>query len=359
MRHHGIVLTACLVLFPAVRGMAPPKAPPKPKPRPPIGRFVWQTHRIRSAGAIDGRVTISRRTILLKCDTVTGRMWRYKVIEEDLREPEEGEEPKTFTRIPVQDLETDQPEKKEADKDAPPRPPQVGRYQLVSVGVPAIIKEAGKEGLGEKTELLLVDTRRGRNWVYASEIEWVDGKGHVTEIFRRLKGEDDEIVEEVAVKTEPAKKDDKKKDDKERDEKKPPKKPEPRGVLLRKSDSAWRKFFMDHHVGNEFQSSSRDKVGCVIVLDKSENAMTPWVIFREEWRDKPQFVIATPWEIKLYSDAAVDHLCGKAPVPLDEAGRLAIYISDRGTAKGFRAFPAVLLTEVPGREKASAPTRTE
>ena len=121
MRHHGIVLTACLVLFPAVRGMAPPKAPPKPKPRPPIGRFVWQTHRIRSAGAIDGRVTISRRTILLKCDTVTGRMWRYKVIEEDPREPEEGEEPKTFTRIPVQDLETDQPEKKEADKDAPPR----------------------------------------------------------------------------------------------------------------------------------------------------------------------------------------------------------------------------------------------
>lgn len=347
MKHWRLLLAVGFIL----------SATPSAWAAPPINRFVWQTHRIRSAGAIDGRVMISRRTVLLKCDTATGKVWRYKVAEEDPKEPEEGEELKTFIRIPVQELETDQPEEEEKkeDKNAKPPPLQIGRYRLAAIGVPAVIKlDSGKEGLGEKTELLLVDTRRGRNWVYSSDIEWVEGKGYVKEMFRRLKGEDDEIVEEVAVKTAPPKKEEKK--PARRD---PPKKEEPKQAILRKSDSDWRKFYMAHHVGNEFQTSYKWKVACVIVLDKSENAMTPWVIFREAWRDKPKFVTATPWEVTLYSDEAVTWLCEKVPVPLEEAGRLAIYISERGTAKGFRAFPAVLLTEVPGRDKASQPTRTE
>jgi len=359
MKHWKSLLAVCFILPAASPGWsAPPKPAAKPEARPPINRFVWQAHRIRTAGAIDGRVTISRRTVLLKCDTATGKTWRYRVAEEAPEEPEEGEELKTFIRIPIEELETDKPPEKDA-KDKPPPRPQVGRYQLVSIGVPAIIKlDSGKEGLGEKTELLLVDSRRGRNWVYSSDIEWVEGKGHVTEMFRRLKGEDDEIIEEVAVKVSPPKKADSK-EEKKKSGKKPEVKPAAKEVALRKSDDDWRAFFMAHHVGNEFQTSSKWKVACVVVLDKTPNAMTPWVIFRDGWRDKPKMVTATPWEITLYSDDAVNHLCEKAAVPLADAGRLAIYISDRGTAKGFRAFPAVLLTEVPGREKASQPTRTE
>lgn len=355
MSHSKAISAAVLTLFLACcAGIAQSKDGDKPKPLPPINRFVWQTHRIRTVGAIDGKATISRRTVLVKCDTVTGKVWRYRVVEEDAGEPEEGEEPKTFISIPIEDLEVGDAGGND-DKDDKPERPQIGRFGLVTVGVPSVIKsDDGREGLGEKTELMLVDTRRGRNWVYDPEVVWQEGKATVNERFRHLKGEDDEIIEEVAVKT-PPKKEEKKSEPK----REPPKQEAFKPAMLKKSDDDWRAFFMAHHVGNEFQSSSKSKVACVIVLDKSAQAMTPWVVFRKGLENQDQFVSATPWEVKLYSDAAVDHLCDRQSVPLADAGRLAIYISDRGTAKGFKAFPAVLLTEIPDRDKASNPIRTE
>jgi len=327
----------------------------------PASRFVWRVHRLHMAGPTTSKTLVTKEPILLKFDTGTGRIWRYAGSFEDVSGSllRIGEE--RFAIIPVEGL--GRKFKKEEIR--------TGRFQLIRIQVPTVIKKDKTATTIDKPELMLLDTDSGRNWMLRRVYEDIDGTTTKVYKFVLLSNDDDgtdaldkdtagvDTPEEDAAEPVAAAQEQQQEVEKE----------EPIGskVVLpldafapvspftkyQKTDSWWRKVYLKKYKGNTFKARNRAEVDCVILVAKEEGGELPWIVVRDRASSIRPLPEAGPRQKKLISDAAIDHICRAAHVPINDAARLAIFISNEGKVKGFVNVDAATVDAIPEKNKIS------
>ncbi len=325
----------------------------------PSPRFTWQVHRLGNDAPAGSRARVTSEPVLLKFDTATGRIWRYAGEFQDvsgslLKVGEEG-----FSTIDVEELDT-----------APGKSPlSPGRFELMRIGVPTVIKDDTGTRTVDKRELMLVDSLTGRTWILRRIRADVDGEPVQTYRFLLLTSEGETPVEEVAA-SEPATEPTEDADARQR--KKAAKQAKQRIIIppdafapvspfgkYTKSEEWWRNAFLDNAEGNTFRHSNFANVDCVVLVSKDPGGSLPMLLFRERVARLSPLPHAAPQQKRLISDGAVDYICRAINVPVADATRLAIYIGSSGKVRGFAYIDDLTFRGLPDIEHASGVMRIE
>ncbi len=325
----------------------------------PSSRFVWQVHRLHNDAPAGSRARVTSEPVLLKFDTATGRIWRYAGEFQDvsgslLKVGEEG-----FSAIDIEGLNVTPGEKT----------PAAGRFELLRISVPTVIKDDTGARTVDKPELMLVDSITGRTWILRKVCADIDGDRVHTYRFLLLESEGETPVEEVAA-SEPAKAPTKpagtgrRKKNAPKEEKKiviPPDAFTPVSPFGKytKSEKWWREAFLDNADGNTFRHSNLANVDCVVLVSKKPGGSLPVLLFRERIARFSPLPHASPQQKSLISDEAVDYICRAINVPTVDATRFAIYIGSSGKVRGFAYIDNLTFRGLPDNEHMSGVTRIE